>query len=155
MTKSGCIELDRTRPIGTKVITDSEINYYKFFGNDDVSDRFVALKRKAAIDSVKNLIYLYHFINFIRAQYGEHEKYCSKVTERVLLDCEEKYPLNIEELCFKTWMWYYVLDKDVLLEFNKTHGGDVCDITDILYQQDSESKKSISSYLKSYMKRGS
>ena len=120
MTPSGCIELDRVRPAGAKYISDAELNYYKGVKTASRTDRCISMKRKEAVENVKSILVLWHFLMYIQEKYGKHEKFCSAVVTPTMVELEKEYPLNIQDLHFKNWMWHYLLNEEVLEEFKKT-----------------------------------
>lgn len=107
VTKRRCIELDRVKPEGNKVITDSEIRFYKY-PNVSITTRNVSKKRKEAVENVKNLIILYYFIQSLKSKAPLEAR---SIKRRKKL--ESKYPLNIEELEFKPYMWEYLNDENL------------------------------------------
>lgn len=118
-TESGCLAIDRTIPDGNKMISDSELHYYKFTGTK-VSTRIIALKRKKAIQRIKNLITLYKFVEYINSSCRPTIEFRGVFLQNKL----RKYPFSVKKLEFRNWMLEYVVDDIVFQKFLKRYDGE-------------------------------
>lgn len=118
ITPSNCLKLDRVRPEGAKIISDAEINLYKFGGQ--ISTRLVQMKRKSAIARVKRMLVLNSFLTHIKEKYGAAPH--GVFINRLLKKLEQRYPLRIKELGWENWMWEYLLDEEEWERFISTSG---------------------------------
>ena len=112
LTRSNCLAVDRIRPEGTKIISDAELNLYKFAGQG-LSVRFVQMKRKFAVDRIVAMMVLKEYIEYIRITY----KSGGVFNTESMLKAETMYPLKIRKLGFENWMWEHLLDEDVWKKF--------------------------------------
>jgi hypothetical protein len=124
-TESNCLELDRVKSIGNKIISDSELNLYKFTSKK-VSTRLVSMKRKEAVDRVKCLLILRELLEYIIKNYGDEEETLPLVTGKYIRLKQTTYPLKIRKLRFKNWMWYRITDPEVYQNFIKHQPGGDC-----------------------------
>lgn len=117
-----CLALDRIRPEGNKVISDAELNLYKY--NSKESTRNVQVKRKRAIKRVKSLLVLKEYVEFIRDNYPAGGVWDSATVRKL----ESRYPLNISKLGWKNWMWEPLLDSEAWEKFCNTKSGECTEI---------------------------
>ena len=118
VTPSRCLAVDRIRPEGTKVISDAELNLYKF-PESGLSTRVIQIKRKRATDRITSLLLLSRFIEYIKENFEEGGVF----TTPIINEAETKYPLNIPKLGWENWMWEYLMDESVWEAFCKKVGG--------------------------------
>lgn len=104
--------IDRVKPEGTKPISDSELNYYKF-EKSNTSTRVVQIKRKKAIRRVKSVIALRHYVQYISDRFTEGGVFDTRTLKLV----ESSYPLNSPDIAWKNWMWEFFLDTEVWEDF--------------------------------------
>jgi hypothetical protein len=117
-TEHCCLEIDRKKPEGTKQFSDAELNLYKFKGRK-ISTRLVQIHRKNAVQSVKSILVLRKFIEWIADSYKPGAKFNNPDMKQI----ERSYPLRIKRLGWKNWMWEYVLDDQAWTKFSsKTEG---------------------------------
>lgn len=124
-TKSHCLGIDRKAPIGNKVISDAEIHLFKF-PEGEMSTRNVSLKRKRAVTRVKCIIALHGYLQYLR---NEHEGTREEGKEYRAPDigvAESRYPLKIQRLRFKNWMWRLLLNEKEYASFVRSGGGGEC-----------------------------
>lgn len=117
VTECRCLAIDRIRPEGNKVISDSEINLYRFQSRENT--RNVQVKRKRAIRRVKSILVLREFLQFIRNEYKTGGVWSSKTTKKL----QGRYPLRISQVGWENWMWEFFLDSKVWDAFCVTKGG--------------------------------
>lgn len=115
-TESRCLALDREAPVGTKIISDSELHLFKF-PKDGVSTRLVSMKRKRAISRVKCILALHGFIEYLQDKYGSTQHAAVVCNRAVLLDAESRYPLKVKRLEFENWMWQFIMSEAEYAEF--------------------------------------
>lgn len=113
-TASGCLQIDRVRPEGAKIISDAEITLYKY--GKKISPRLVQIKRKKAVGRVKRILILHRYIAHIKDRYGHLPH--GRFTIRILKSLERRYPLHVKELQFENWMWEYFLDEEEWASFS-------------------------------------
>ena len=124
ITPCQCLEIDRVKPVGTKVISDAELHLFKY-GKSAVSTRLISMRRKKSVDHAKSILILRQFLLFIQEKYEHQGKLSKVVVGKNSLKSQSEYPLNIKILGFQNWMWAYVTDADVHNEFlEKQEGGD-------------------------------
>lgn len=111
-TTHKCLAVDRVRPEGSKIISDAEINYYKF-AEQGISSRLIQIKRKKATSRVEAIIMLSEFIKFIKENCESGGVFKTQVSDRM----EARYPLKFKKVGFENWMWEYLTDEKVLDAF--------------------------------------
>lgn len=119
ITKHGCLEIDRKKPDGLKYISDAELNLYKM-GTHGISTRLVQVHRKAALHSVKAILILREYIEYIGANFTAGGVF--KTPEVLLL--EQQYPLKVARLGWQNWMWEYLLDEKLWRTFAEKGSGE-------------------------------
>ena len=119
-TDCRCLAVDRIRPEGNKVISDAELNLYKFDSKENT--RHVQVRRKRAIRKVKSILILREFIEFIRDNAKEGGVWTSETTQKL----EAAYPLKIAKLGWANWMWEPFLDQKMWEAFCATTQGGEC-----------------------------
>ena len=120
-TKSKCLAVDRVQPLGNKIISDSELHLFKF-GEECVTTRLVAIKRKKAVSRVKAILILHSFIEFIKSKNNVINKTVYK--GRLVEKAEIGYPLRITKLGFKNWMWPYLVNQKLYEKFTGKKEGE-------------------------------
>jgi hypothetical protein len=121
ITATGCLARDRVVPEGNKVISDEEVRLYKYNGQK-ISTRLVSTHRKDACDSVRRLLVLYAFMQFIL----ENRKPVKFESNETLSKMELDYPIcELKDLGWNSYMWHYLLDGKT---WNKFTNGNV-DVT--------------------------
>lgn len=127
-TAHHCLAVDRVQPTGTKIISDSELHYYKFHA-DGISTKYVSIKRKEATERVVAILTLRSFIEYIDTNYRQKQQRLSLTTSNPsLLKREGLYPLRIAKLQFKPWMWQYIADPKVFKKFKQGKSGAILDV---------------------------
>lgn len=119
-TPRHCLELDRKKPEGTKQFSDAELNLYKFKSRH-ISTRLVQIRRKEAIQNVKNILVLKRFVEWLADNFQPKPGFRLKPDMRRL---EKDYPLKVKRLGWKNWMWAYVLDNKTWETFCQREGGE-------------------------------
>lgn len=120
VTKSKCLAIDRVQPVGSKVISDSELHYFKF-SDKNVSTRLISLKRKKAVTRVKAILILNSLIEYIRDECKPvGEELSGKAVEKL----ESSYPLKIKKLGYARWMLPYIVDEKFYKKFLKKKEGE-------------------------------
>jgi uncharacterized protein YeeX (DUF496 family) len=116
--------IDRVVPVGNKIISDAELNLYKY--KTPVSTRLVAMNRKKAIDRVKMVLVLNKFLEYIRdiGKAGNLEYIIEAVQEM-----ESAYPLKLKRLQFQNWMWPYLVDVMIWRTFLESNPGECKDFS--------------------------
>ncbi len=118
-TEHRCLEIDRRKPEGTKQFSDAELNLYKF-RHKKISTRLVQIHRKNAVQSVKAILILHHFITWIEESY----KPGARFNHPDMKALEREYPLKVKRLGWRNWMWEYLLDEAVWNKFVKRSEGE-------------------------------
>lgn len=118
------MEVDRKRPEGTKVISDAELNLYKM-GGRGISTRLVQIHRKSATQSVKAILILKEYIDYIERNFDDGCVF----DKAELLQLEKEYPLKIKRLGWRNWMWEYILDEKLWGKFAEAKGGECKDFS--------------------------
>lgn len=109
---SRCLNIDRTAPSSGKTISDAEIHIYKF--SPKVSPRYVAIRRKRACARITSALVLKEYIPWLvehkaPTQFEFKGMWLNKIAARA--------PLKIKLLRFESWMWPFIVDKNVYKEF--------------------------------------
>jgi len=125
VTPCQCLEIDRVKTNGNKVISDAELHLFKC-GSKGVTTRGVALNRKRAIERAKYLIILHKYLEFITGRYEVQGEDSPFIKGKRVQRAQTIYPLGIKRLKFKNWQWHYVVDPVVLEEFLETFPGGEC-----------------------------
>lgn len=120
---SRCLAVDRVAPSSNKVISDAELNLYKF-AEDGISTRLVSIKRKKAIDRLRNILILDEYIEFIKRNFAESRKINPKLPQRMISRLEARFPLKVKRLDYQRWMLKHVFDDLLFKEFleNRVRG---------------------------------
>lgn len=119
-----CIALDRVRPEGAKVISDSEIHFYKL-SEAGISSRLVQVKRKKAVDRIKCMLILHRFVNYLKLNKEKGGVFDTPS----IREAENSYPFKLKKLGWENWMWEYLLDNTVWEEFLAGASGDCREYT--------------------------
>lgn len=125
VTPSSCLAIDRAKTQGTKFISDAELHLFKYSAKK-VTTRFVAMRRKKAVDRVKNILILKKFIDYIRETYEDQGESSPFIKGKYAQKAQTVYPLYIEKLGFKNWMFHYLIDNEVQKEFIESNKGGEC-----------------------------
>ncbi len=126
-TENGCLALDRQAPIGNKIISDSELNLFKFH-EDGISTRAASQKRKKAVNRVKGILALRGYIEHIHQKYRISLNSELRFTDPLLLGARKVYPLKVKRLGFKNWMWPLLLNEREYKAFAEKKGGEIAQI---------------------------
>lgn len=116
VTDCRCLALDRVSTTGAKIISDAELNLFKF-SSKKVSTRLISMKRKQAVDRVKCLLILKKYIDFIIDRYEQQGEDSPFIKGRYIQRAQTLYPLSTRKLRWKNWMWHYLTDSVVHEEF--------------------------------------
>ena len=139
ITSTHCLTIDRVQPAGVKIITDAELHMYKFPA-DNISTRLVSLKRKKALTRVKSVLILRQFIAYLYGKYAQEEAkdVHTKYTERA----EKAFPLKIQKLGFRRWMWHHLVSAQEYKEFTRGREGEctLFALHDLLHMTDMKFK---------------
>lgn len=123
ITDSKCLAIDRVQPTGNKAISDAELHLFKFSG-ENVTSRFVSIKRKKAVERVKAMLILHAYITWICTKFKPTP---GKVfASRQIDKAEAGYPLKVKKLQFKNWMWEHITDAQVFSEFLQKKASGEC-----------------------------
>jgi hypothetical protein len=125
VTPCCCLAIDRAKTQGTKFISDAELHLFKYSAKK-VTTRFVAMKRKKAVDRVKNILILKKLIDYIRDMYEAQGESSPFIKGKYAQKAQTIYPLYIEKLGFKNWMFHYLIDEEVQKEFIESNTGGEC-----------------------------
>jgi hypothetical protein len=123
-TQHHCLEIDRKKPEGTKIISDAELNFYKL-SDRQISTRLVQIHRKNAVLDVKMILVLKAFIEYIEENFEGGGRF----NKPEMLMAENTYPLNISRLGWRNWMWEYLLDEAVWRKFADRTGGECAEFS--------------------------
>jgi len=126
-TQNGCLAIDRQAPVGNKVISDAELNLFKFH-EDGISTRAASQKRKKAINRVKSILVLRSYLEHIDSKYRNSMSVDLSFKDPVLRDARRAYPLKVKRLRFKNWMWPILLNEREYKAFAEKTGGEVTQI---------------------------
>lgn len=125
-TEHACLGVDRVQPTGNKIISDSELHYFKFY-DSGISTKYVSIKRKETTQRVKAILTLHSFLRFISTRYGERPKQ-SFLNPRIQT-LEKKYPFKVKRLGYENWMLPYLVSKKAFKAFLHGKEGEVMELS--------------------------
>jgi hypothetical protein len=125
VTNCHCLSIDRVSTTGIKVISDAELNLFKF-SEKKVTTRLISMRRKQAIERVKCMLILKRYLDFVIEKYELQGENSPFIKGRYIQSAQTRYPLSTRKLRFKNWMWHYIVDPVVLEEFKEQHKGGEC-----------------------------
>lgn len=126
-TRSSCLALDREAPVGNKIISDAELNLYKY-PDAGVSTRLVSMRRKKAVARVKSMLALNGYIAHLRVKHGMTSEAAQEYRAPEIGVAESAYPLRVPQLQFKNWMWKLLISDKEYEAFTMIGGGECADI---------------------------
>ena len=124
VTKCRCLGIDRVVPVGNKIISDAELNLYKF--PESISTRLVSMRRKTAIDRVKHVLTLNKLIEYIVVRYRPGPLVYNT---KFVAEIESAFPLKLNRLHFYNWMWPHLTDPRVWKKFISVNKGECSDLS--------------------------
>ena len=117
--KSGCLGIEHKFASGEKVITDSEILYYKFPG-EKMTARGVATLRKKTLQQVKFTVVLSSFIEYLEDNVSDNDFIYIPGTSKTIDKALARSALRFKQLGYKQWMLPYLTHSQYWESFKKS-----------------------------------